>query len=142
MARRMTKKETVVVIWLVIIGAVVAAIFKFFEAFGYVIPLVIVVVVVFLYWLYKENQNKQRLSYIREKYKNEDLVQKIFKRCIWQGQTAEQLIDTLGQPVEVDNKVLKTKKKETWKYGHQGANRFNLRITLENCVVVGWDKKA
>ena len=51
------------------------------------------------------------------------------------------LIDSLGQPQDIDTKVLKTKKKEIWKYNHNGGNRFGLRITLDNDIVVGWDQK-
>ena len=60
----------------------------------------------------------------------------------WQGQTAEQLIDSLGRPEDIDQKILKTKKKEIWKYNHQGGNRYGLRITLDNDHVVGWDQKT
>lgn len=138
----MTKKETTAIIWLVIIAALVAGIVTFFEAVGYVLPIVVVAALGLLYWWYKANKKKQRLSYLRGKYKDEGLIQKIYNGYMWQGQTLEQLIDSLGRPVAVDKKVLKTKKKEIWKYGHQGGNRFRLRITLENDVVVGWDKKA
>jgi hypothetical protein len=59
----------------------------------------------------------------------------------WQGQTQEQLLDSLGRPADTDTKVLKTKTKEIWKYNRVGKNRFGLRVTVENGVVVGWDKK-
>lgn len=138
----MTKKETTAIIWLVIIVAIVAGIVGFFEAVGYVLPIVVVAASGLLYWWYNANKKKKRLSYLRGKYKDEELIQKIYNGYMWQGQTLEQLIDSLGQPVAMDKKVLKTKKKEIWKYGHQGGNRFSLRITLEDDVVVGWDKKA
>jgi len=60
----------------------------------------------------------------------------------WQGQTPEQLVDSIGHPVDVDKKVLKTKSKEVWKYNQTGKGRFSLRITIENDLVVGWDKKS
>ena len=75
------------------------------------------------------------------KYADESIVDMIMARQVWQEQTAEQLLDSLGYPADVDQKVLKTKKKEVWKYGHQGSNRYKTRITLENDVVVGWDMK-
>lgn len=82
-----------------------------------------------------------RKELLFNKYGNEALVDKILGRYFWQGQTSEQLFDSLGKPQGVDQKILKTKKKEVWKYNHQGGNRFGLRITLDNDIVVGWDKK-
>ena len=84
----------------------------------------------------------KRIAYLRRKYSEEDIVQKILQGYFWSGQTAEQLYDSLGPPVDVDSKMLKTKTKEVWKYRHQGANRYGLRITVENGCVAGWDNKA
>ena len=103
----MTKKETTAIIWLVIIVAIVAGIVGFFEAVGYVLPIVVVAASGLLYWWYNANKKKKRLSYLRGKYKDEELIQKIYNGYMWQGQTLEQLIDSLGQPVAMDKKVLK-----------------------------------
>lgn len=84
------------------------------------------------------NSRKKR---IREKYGNGELAHRIINGVIWQGQTSAQLIDSKGEPVDIDQKVLKTKAKEVWKYHQTGRNRFGLRITLENGVVIGWDEK-
>jgi hypothetical protein len=70
------------------------------------------------------------------------LVQKIFNGYFWQGQTEAQLMDSLGPPVAIDNKLLKTKVREVWKYRQQGVNRFALRITVEDGYVSSWDQKA
>ncbi len=75
------------------------------------------------------------------KYKDEELVQDLLDETFWQGQTAEQLRDSLGEPLDIDEKVLKTKTKEVWKYQQTGKNRYALKITLENGVVVAWDQK-
>ncbi len=75
------------------------------------------------------------------KYQDKEVVDNIMRRQFWQGQTAEQLIDAIGEPEDIDVKVLKTKKKEIWKYDHQRGNRYELRITLDNDVVVGWEQK-
>ena len=48
----------------------------------------------------------------------------------------------LTPDLAVDNKVLKTKTKDIWKYNRTGTNRYGLRITVENDIVVGWDKKG
>lgn len=75
------------------------------------------------------------------KYKDEDLVDALLNETFWQGQTAEQLRDSLGEPLDIDQKVLKTKVKEVWKYEQTGKNRYGLKITLDDGVVVGWDQK-
>jgi uncharacterized membrane protein len=62
-------------------------------------------------------------------------------RSVWEGQTEDELIDSLGEPIEVDQKILKTKSKEIWKYKKTGKGRFGLRVTLENNRVVGWEIK-
>lgn len=51
------------------------------------------------------------------------------------------LLDLLGRPVGIDERVLETKTKEIWRYNQIAKNRFALRITLENEVVVGWEQK-
>ena len=75
------------------------------------------------------------------KYDDTQVVDKLMSGTIWRGQTAEQVVDALGSPLSVDTKVLKTKSKEIWKYDHRGANRYALRVTIENGIVVGWDQK-
>jgi hypothetical protein len=91
--------------------------------------------------LYSIHAAKVRRQQLMQKYGDAKIVDKIMKRMFWQGQTSEQLLDSLGQPLDTDQRVLKTKIKETWKYNNTGKNRFGLRITLENNVVVGWDQK-
>ena len=61
---------------------------------------------------------------------------------IWQDQPAEMVLDTLGRPVDIEQKVLKTKKKEIWKSGFLGNRQYDLIITLDNGKVTGWDKKS
>ncbi|WP_426117105.1 hypothetical protein [Pseudomonas sp. DSP3-2-2] len=50
----------------------------------------------------------------------------------------QQLIDVTEA---VDQKYLKKVSREIWKYDNQGGSRYRLRVTLENGIVVGWDKK-
>lgn len=75
------------------------------------------------------------------KYKNDELVESLMQELFWRGQTADQLRDSLGEPLDIDQKVLKTKLKEVWKYQELGKNRYALKITLDDGVVVGWDQK-
>ncbi len=63
----------------------------------------------------------------------------ILNQVIWSGETAEQVRDSLGEPQALESLARKTKKKEIWKYGHEGGNRYRLRVTLDDDVVVSWD---
>lgn len=105
------------------------------ELFGWLI----FIVVVSLVWGVIQNQRKREM--LMKKYNNKELVDRLMKGMFWQGQTSDQLHDSLGRPLDIDQKVLKTKKKEVWKYNSTGKNRYALKITLDNDVVVGWDKK-
>lgn len=69
------------------------------------------------------------------------LLPKSIAHRYWHGQTAEQLVDSIGSPLGVDKKLLKTMKQEVWKYNSRGINRYGLRITLDNDIVSGWDHK-
>jgi len=83
----------------------------------------------------------RRRAALMARYGDADIVDAILARKVWQGQTPEQLVDSIGRPVEVDQKVLKTKVKETYKYDQNGKNRFAFRVFLENGHVVGWESK-
>ena len=75
------------------------------------------------------------------KSKDEELIERLMEEKFWVGQTKEQLINSLGESLDVNQKVLKTKVKEVWKYEQTGKNRYGLKITLDDGVVVGWDQK-
>ncbi|MFZ3322923.1 MAG: hypothetical protein WA190_11170 [Usitatibacter sp.] len=70
-----------------------------------------------------------------------DIAQRIWAGALWVGATAPMLIEMLGQPLDVDERVLKTKTKHTFKYSRTGQNRFAFRIFLEDGAVVGWEDK-
>ena len=67
-----------------------------------------------------------------------DTAERLLKNEIWQGMTRKMLLAAMGKPTDVEQNILKSKKKETWKYGWERANRFKLQVLLENDVVVGW----
>ena len=90
----------------------------------------------------QDDETSLRLSYLLEKYSDEQVIKQIMKGVIWEGMTSEQLFDSAGQPEAVDQKYLKSKSREVWKYHHQGANRYGLRVTLEDGFVVGWESKS
>lgn len=78
---------------------------------------------------------------LMKKYGNAALVDRIMNKMFWQGQSEDQLVESLGKPLDIDQRVLKTKTQEVWKYNKTGKGRYALRITLENGYVVGWDQK-
>lgn len=89
----------------------------------------------------REAARATRRTELLKKYGDEELVDRIMSGRIWQGQSAEQLRESIGEPLDVDEKVMKTKRREVWKYHALGGNRFGLRVTLNQSVVVGWDEK-
>uniref|UniRef100_UPI002B051A6F DUF2845 domain-containing protein n=1 Tax=Providencia alcalifaciens TaxID=126385 RepID=UPI002B051A6F len=80
-------------------------------------------------------------EYLLHKYGDETVVNMIMNRTFWIGQTSEQLLDSLGRPLDISSKVMKTRYREIWKYNKTGSNRYGLRITLDDGCVQGWDKK-
>ena len=138
----MSKAEIQGIFWLVVIGLPIYWISQLGESVGWV-PLILIVFVIigFFVW-YQVEKTKKRRAALMVKYQDKEIVESLMNQSFWQGQTADQLIDSLGSPEDIDQKILKTKKKEVWKYNHQGANRYGLRITLDNDSVVGWDQKA
>jgi hypothetical protein len=102
---------------------------------------VLFVGVILLIALVKAANEKARKTRIYQKYGHGEVAEDIIKKRIWTGQSSDQLVDSIGSPHDIDQKVLKTKKKEIWKYAHKGGNRYGMRITVENNVVVGWDEK-
>ena len=82
-----------------------------------------------------------RRNSLLETYSDESLVHRLMMRDVWQGMSLEQLIDSRGQPADKSIRVLKTKTVETFKYDQVGKNRFGLRVTVENGVVVGWESQ-
>jgi len=97
---------------------------------------------IFAIYVDHKNKKKRRIELLTKYLGDIETVDKILSQQIWEGQTSEQLEESFGKPVEIDEKILKTKSKEVWKYNQTGKGRFALRITLENGEVIGWEKKA
>lgn len=88
-----------------------------------------------------EEELALRTAYLVEKY-DDQIAQAILKGKIWEGMTAAQLFDSAGEPEAIDQKYMNSKSREVWKYDHEGSNRYLLRVTLENGLVVGWDSRS
>jgi hypothetical protein len=85
--------------------------------------------------IHATNERRKRLM---EKYGDAVVVEKIMKKMIWQGMTTDQLLDSMGRPVHIDETVYKTKVVHTYKYHQDGAKRYRTRVKLENGSVAGW----
>lgn len=103
--------------------------------------LVVIMVIVVVLGLIPVSGWIFRRQKIYRKYGRTDKAKKIIKKIVWVGQTTEELIDSLGQPVDIDQSVMKTKTKEVWKYQQKGVNRFGLKMKIEDNAVAGWDEK-
>lgn len=138
----MTKAQSTALGLLLVVCLIGAGIAKIFETLGFLFPLVACTTVVVAVISLNVIQRKKRLEYLRNRYGSEEIAKLIVQRKFWQGQTSEQLTDSLGNPLSVDQKILKSKTREVWKYNRQGSNRYGLRITLDDGIVVGWDQKS
>lgn len=101
---------------------------------------IIVGIIVLLGWI-SSAAEKERREGIYKKYGQTELAERLVKKMFWVGETREQLKDSFGDPLDIDQKVLKTRKREIWKYVRKGTNRYGLKFTLDNDIVVGWDEK-
>lgn len=90
-----------------------------------------------LYWGYKA----LKIFWFWSKYRDWLAAWRIAWRQVWVGMSSSQLIDALGRPVEVDQSVTSKRVKEVWKYHHKGANRYGIRINLDDDIVCGWGVK-
>ena len=96
---------------------------------------VTILVVVVCIWAYQRRRRQ-----LIERYGDPEIARRIMRGILWQGETAEQLRASLGTPADTDQKVLKTKTKEIWKYRPTSRNRFGLKVTLDDGVVTGWEQ--
>lgn len=106
---------------------------------GFIILVIIAIFIVRVFLL--AAAEKQKRERIYQKYGHTETAEKIINKVIWVGETSEQLEDSLGKPVDIDEQVLKTKRKEIWKYHPKETNRYGLKISVENGIVIGWDEK-
>lgn len=141
MARRKNRLDNATVGVLIVIAGIGWAISKVLDTVGMIMPLVIIVLAIAAVIWFKHARRQKRIEYLLDKYGNEEIVQRIMLRHFWQGQTAAQVLDSIGRPMTIDQKAMATRKREVWKYNSIGKNRYGLRITLDDDVVIGWDHK-
>jgi amino acid permease len=138
---KMTKLQKESLATLIFIAVIVTAVIKFFENVGFMTLIIVIVVCVVAFFLYKAIRKQQKLSYLKKKYVNSRVVERMFSGVIWEGETAAQLVDSLGKPDAVDKRQSESLKKEIWKYGRRGGGRYNLIVDLENGLVINWEGK-
>jgi hypothetical protein len=95
----------------------------------------VVLVATVCVWAYR-----RRRRHLIERYGDPEIARQIMKCVLWKGETQEQLLESLGRPADIDQKVLKTKTKEVWKYRPTARNRFGLKVTLDDGIVTGWEQ--
>jgi hypothetical protein len=101
----------------------------------------LVVAAIILLMRFASVAEAKRRKMLQEKYRDQAIVDRILKKQVWQGQTREQLIDSLGKPAAIEQQVFKSKIKVVYKYGQESAKRFRVRVTMENDTVVGWNAR-
>ena len=94
------------------------------------------------WYRYKAKRLAERRAVLIVKYGSATDADRILRREVWVGMTSDQLIDSLGPPVEKDSEVKARKITEIWKYGQTGVNRFTNRVTVNNGLVSKWTQKA
>jgi predicted protein tyrosine phosphatase len=103
--------------------------------------LLIVLAAAVLWFVAHALVRRSRYARLLAKYGDVKVVDAIVSGTIWQGMTSEQLREAWGDPVSVEEKVLKTKVKQVFKYQKVSRNRFRDKVMLEDDVVIGWDQK-
>jgi hypothetical protein len=126
---------------LLLIGLPCLLLMKITDSLGPIAVILGLIATIGLFVAYGIHKKAARLAHLTQKYGSEALAQQIMQKRYWQGQTSEQLRDSLGPPVAIDHALLKTRKREIWKYEQRGKNRFGLRITLDDDFVAGWEHR-
>lgn len=144
MAKRKSDGSGLIIIFMIIMSAISSAT-EWAKTHQYLVIEIVGLIISYfiLKIIWKRRKYKKWVTYLREKYSNDmDVVNAILGEKFWQGQSSDQLLDSLGNPDAIDRQVLKTKTKEVWKYHETRKNQYALRVMLEKDRVVGWDKKS
>jgi len=103
--------------------------------------LALVMAAAVLWFVARSMARRSRYARLLAKYGDEKLVVAIVTGTIWQGMTSEQLREAWGDPIAIEEKVLKTKTKQVFKYQQVSRTRFRDKVMLEDGIVIGWDQK-
>lgn len=136
-------KSNYTIFFLLLMGILVGGanwIYEVFHIWGFIFPCFLYGIGFGIFLLLERQQQAQRVQRLRQKYDNEDLFKKIISGSIWYKQSLEELIDAIGLPQQISYEVMKVNKREIWKYDHQGGDRYNLIVLLENDSVISWER--
>jgi len=107
MARRGSKLEGAFLGIVIVIAGIAWIVGKVLDSVRVATPIIIFVVIIAGVVWYKHAQRQKRIQYLLDKYGDEQIVNQILRRHFWQGQTAEQLRDSVGNPITVDTARLR-----------------------------------
>ena len=86
-------------------------------------------------------EEEARLARLTKLY-GEEITKKILSKNVWQGMSVAMLIESLGNPGDIDETVYKTKTTKKYSYlpyrTRQNNTRYKFRVDLEDDIVVGW----
>ena len=143
MAKRASKADGFLIVVVLVVAAIGAAVKWMTENLAIVLAFLAIVAVLYgLVVASSRAKAKERAAWLLQKYGDQEVVDRILDKTIWQGQTEDQLSESLGSPHAIDKQLLKTKRKEIWKYDEVKKGQYRLRVTVENGHVIGWDKKS
>ena len=75
-----------------------------------------------------------------------EITKKILSKDVWQAMSTAILIESLGNPGNIDETVYKTKTSKKYFYSpyrtKQNNIRYKFRVDLEDDIVVGWKDMA
>lgn len=143
MARRKSNNmESAFVAFVVVVAIVAWSVSKVLDTVGPIVLILAIVLGIAAVVWFKHVQRQKRIQLLLGKYGDQEIVDRIMRGGLWQGQTAQQLVDSLGSPLNIDRKIMATRKREIWKYAQTGRGRYALRITLDNDVVIEIDQKT
>ena len=149
MAKKPTKRETELMLIIVVVAGIVWLAFMFTEAFNSTQSIIILGMMIItilaglkiISWRKSKRALNERRRSLMTKYNDKEIVENIINKTLWRGQTSTQIVESLGKAEDIDQKSQKTKTKEIWKYGYEGGNSYRLKINLKNDVVIGWTQR-
>lgn len=115
-------------------------VYEVFHIWGFIFPCILYGFGLILFLILEKHQKIKRIQRLNLKYEDQLLIEKIINGEIWYKQSLDELIDAIGLPHRIVYEVMKVKKREVWKYDHQGGERYNLMVTLENDSVISWER--
>jgi hypothetical protein len=127
---------------LFIVVVIVVAVFHVDVGTAVAIIAVSVFLTIGLLAIMKRAKTRARRKALLEKYHDEAVVDRILSRSVWEGMTRDQIVDALGEPSTIDNGLQRHKVVQVFKYHPDGADRYRLRVSLEDGVVAGWHQRG